>query len=115
MIGRGSYGRPWFPAYVQHFIATGERLEDPSLESRCSLTLEHYDALLSHYGKHQGVRIARKHLAWSVAGIPGANVFRSIVNREVNPDQVLECIQRVFSGGYRQISSNTESPLEVAA
>ena len=31
MIGRGSYGRPWFLSQVNHFLKTGERLPDPSL------------------------------------------------------------------------------------
>ncbi|MBV5324702.1 MAG: tRNA-dihydrouridine synthase, partial [Rhodospirillaceae bacterium] len=26
MIGRGTYGRPWLPGQVAHFLATGERL-----------------------------------------------------------------------------------------
>ena len=68
MIGRGAYGKPWFPAQVQHILNTGERLPDPPAETRCAVTLEHYDALLTHYGERQGVRIARKHLAWSARG-----------------------------------------------
>jgi len=29
MIGRGSYGRPWFPSQVAHFRETGERMRRP--------------------------------------------------------------------------------------
>lgn len=100
MVGRGAYGKPWFPAHVQHFLNTGERLADPSAEERCALTLEHYDALLSHYGERQGVRIARKHLAWSAAGVRGANAFRVAANREVEPDVVREHVKRLFAGGF---------------
>src|ERR1019366_591362 len=31
MIGRGCYGRPWFPAQVAYFLRTGQRLPEPSL------------------------------------------------------------------------------------
>ena len=31
MIGRGSYGRPWFPGQVTHYLKTGEEKPDPSL------------------------------------------------------------------------------------
>src|SRR6201994_3857576 len=31
MIGRGCYGRPWFPAQVAHYLRTGLRLAEPSL------------------------------------------------------------------------------------
>src|SRR5262245_34561309 len=60
MIGRGAYGRPWFPAQVMHFLRTGERLPDPSPAERFATVLEHYDAMLSHYGTDTGLRVARK-------------------------------------------------------
>ncbi len=97
MIGRGAYGKPWFPSQVQHFLNTGERLPDPPVNLRQDIVLEHYDALLTHYGEHQGVRIARKHLAWYAAGLRNANAFRSAINREVDPEIVRTAIRRLFS------------------
>jgi tRNA-dihydrouridine synthase B len=97
MVGRGTYGRPWFPAQVQHYLATGERLADPTWQEREALLLEHYDALLSYYGEGRGVRVARKHLAWSVAGVPGANAFRVEVNTAFDPARVRAAITRLFA------------------
>jgi tRNA-dihydrouridine synthase B len=97
MIGRGAYGRPWFPAQVQHFLATGQRLAAPSLSQRCALLLAHYDALLTYYGVDKGLRVARKHLAWSVAGLNGANAFRVAVNTEIDPARVRAAIRDVFA------------------
>ena len=34
MIGRGCYGRPWFPAQVAHFLRTGARLPEPAAAPR---------------------------------------------------------------------------------
>jgi tRNA-dihydrouridine synthase B len=96
MIGRGSYGRPWFPAQVQHFLSTGQRLADPTLEQRSVTLLEHYESLLSYYGADKGVRIARKHIAWSVAGLRGANAFRVLINTETDPNKVKAAIARLF-------------------
>ncbi len=42
MIGRGAYGRPWFPGQVVHYLRTGERLPDPSLAEQLQVLLEHY-------------------------------------------------------------------------
>src|SRR2546430_1768816 len=56
MVGRGSYGKPWFPAQVQEFLASGRRVSDPSLDQRCTILLDHYDALLSYYGRDKGIR-----------------------------------------------------------
>lgn len=98
MVGRGAFGKPWFPAQLQHFLDTGARRADPSPAERCALLLEHYESLLEYYGRDTGVRIARKHLAWSVAGLPGANAFRVAVNTEADPARVKALIARLFGG-----------------
>jgi len=100
MVGRGAFGKPWFPSQIQHFLDTGENKADPSLPERCALLLEHYDELLTQYGLDTGVRIARKHLAWSAAGIPGANAFRVAVNTEADPAKVKQLIVRLFEAGF---------------
>jgi tRNA-dihydrouridine synthase B len=81
MIGRGSYGRPWFPGQVARFLATGERLPDPSLAERYAILREHYEAMLDHYGPDAGLRMGRKHIAWYTRGIPGSAEFRDRVMR----------------------------------
>jgi tRNA-dihydrouridine synthase B len=96
MIGRGAFGRPWFPGHVQRFLDTGAFPVEPSAAERCTVLLEHYEALLEYYGRHQGVRIARKHLAWSATGLRGANAFRVMVNTEPDPEKVKSHIVRLF-------------------
>ena len=100
MIGRGAFGRPWFPAQVQAFLDTGDRAPDPTPSERCALLLEHYESLLMHYGRDAGVRIARKHLAWSAMGVPGANAFRVAVNTEADGEKVKTFIARLFGHGF---------------
>jgi tRNA-dihydrouridine synthase B len=106
MIGRGAFGKPWMPAQVEQFLATGAAPAEPSAEERCEIVLEHYDALLSHYGTEKGVRIARKHLAWSAAGLKNANVFRVSVNTETDPGKVRQLIRALFTA---------DAPLQEAA
>jgi len=77
MIGRGAYGRPWFLNQVSHFLRTGERLPDPTLEEQWALLAEHYDGILSHYGIQTGVRMARKHVGWYSKGLPASGEFRA--------------------------------------
>jgi tRNA-dihydrouridine synthase B len=85
MIGRGAYGRPWFLRQVMHFLKTGQRLPEPSLAAQHDILLEHYEAMLEHYGSHAGMRIARKHVAWYSKGLPGSAEFRALVNRLDSP------------------------------
>ena len=100
MIGRGAFGKPWFPAEVQHFLDTGTRADPPTLAERCAVVLEHYDSLLSYYGRDTGMRIARKHLAWSAAGVSGANAFRVAVNAETDCEKVKAFIVCLFADGF---------------
>jgi nifR3 family TIM-barrel protein len=81
MIGRGCYGRPWFPRQVAHYLRTGTRLLDPALADQKAILLRHYRAILEHAGRDAGVRLARKHVAWYSRGLPGSAEFRAAVNR----------------------------------
>jgi tRNA-dihydrouridine synthase B len=81
MIGRGAYGRPWFLRQAMHYLKTGVSLPDPTLPEQFVTVREHYEAMLTHYGKECGMRIARKHLSWYSKGLPESAEFRSAINR----------------------------------
>jgi tRNA-dihydrouridine synthase B len=95
LVGRGTYGRPWFPNQIQHFLVTGERLADPPLSEQLAIILEHYDSMLDHYGT-PGIKIARKHLGWYSKGLPKSAEFRSSVMREENPDTVKTMLREFY-------------------
>lgn len=96
MIGRGAYGRPWIIGQVMHFLRTGERLPDPTLEQQLDIMLGHYDDMLEHYGAETGMRMARKHVAWYSGGLPGSAHFRSTVNRMEDPAAVKAYIREFY-------------------
>lgn len=97
MIGRGAYGRPWFPNQVIQFLRSGERLADPDVATRRDILLEHYEMLLEHYGTRTAVPLARKHIAWYSKGLHGCNEFKVAVNRESDPMRVKELVQSFFT------------------
>ncbi len=96
MIGRGSYGRPWFPAQVAHFLRTGERRADPTLAEQRAVVLEHLDAMLSHYGVEPGLKIARKHIGWYSKGLIGSADFRG----KINTSDDVAAVQGLIHGFY---------------
>ena len=96
MIGRGCYGRPWFPRHVAHYLRTGEVLPEPGLAEQYALLLSHYRAMLAHYGVPAGVRIARKHVAWYSKGLPGSAEFRMAVNHMEDPTAAEAQMERFF-------------------
>ena len=82
MIGRGAYGRPWILGQVMEYLATGRRRPDPSLDEQYRVIVEHYDAMLDHYGDVTGVNMARKHIGWYARGLTGSAEFRNAVNQQ---------------------------------
>ncbi len=81
MVGRGCYGRPWFPAQVAAFLRHGGLLPDPSLPAQKAILLEHYEAMLMHFGVQPGLRLGRKHVAWYSRGLHGSAEFRAAIMR----------------------------------
>jgi tRNA-dihydrouridine synthase B len=80
LIGRAAQGRPWIFREIEHYLRTGELLPAPGLEEVENILLEHLAALHAFYGDVMGVRIARKHVGWYLATLPGAREFRSSFN-----------------------------------
>ena len=69
MIGRGAYGRPWIASALSAGLR-GKAFEEPSIDQRLSIALDHFDAALAFHGDHHGVRIFRKHLGWYIEAAP---------------------------------------------
>lgn len=97
MIGRGAYGRPWFPAQVAHYLATGERLPDPPVTQLHGIVSAHYQDMLSHYGSVTGMRMARKHLGWYSKGLDNSAEFRAAVNHCDSATETQGLIDRFFT------------------
>jgi tRNA-dihydrouridine synthase B len=96
MVGRGCYGRPWFPAQVAAFLRDGIRLPDPSLAAQKAIMLEHYDAMLAHFGTQPGLRLGRKHVAWYSRGLHGSAEFRAQVMRCDDVPGVISMIDNFY-------------------
>ncbi len=97
MIGRGAYGRPWLLGQVMEWFATGRRVEDPSIEEQYLAIVEHYEAMLAHYGTMTGVNMARKHIGWYTKGLPGSAEFRNKVNQEPDARRVLAMLAEFYA------------------
>lgn len=97
MIGRGAYGRPWFLGQVMHWLETGELRPDPTVQEQYALIVEHYHAMLEHYGSVTGVNMARKHLGWYTKGLNGSAEFRNRVNFIDDAQAVLASLAEFYA------------------
>ncbi|RVQ69165.1 tRNA dihydrouridine synthase DusB [Croceicoccus ponticola] len=96
MIGRGAYGKPWLLGQVMDWLDGREVRPDPTLAEQYALIVEHYHAMLEHYGTHTGVRMARKHLGWYTKGLTGSAEFRNKVNFVDEADASLAMIRDFY-------------------
>jgi len=96
MVGRGSYGKPWFPGQVAHFLATGQAKPDPELHIQLATLLEHFDSMIEHYGEETGCRLGRKHVAWYTKGLPSSAEFRNEVNKSLSAAEVRRMIHEFY-------------------
>ncbi len=96
MIGRGAYGKPWLISRVAHFLKTGEKLPDPSLEVQLNVVLDHYNEIIEHYGEDIGMKIARKHLGWYSSGLPNSGEFRATINQLSDVDDVKNKVKEFY-------------------
>ncbi len=63
MIGRAACGAPWLPGRIGTALATGRDPGPPPPAEQTAIAIEHYEAMLAHYGRELGIRNARKHVA----------------------------------------------------
>lgn len=96
MVGRAAQGRPWLFREIAHYLATGERLAAPGMEEVCAVLVEHLEGLYDLYGEEPGARIARKHIGWTVARLPGGEAFRRRANTLVDAAAQLDAVREYF-------------------
>ncbi len=93
MVGRGVYGRPWIATQIETELAGGT-FEEPQVEERLAIALDHFRDSLEFYGDRLGLRIFRKHLAAYVENAPWPNEAevrrsaRSVLCRLEEPREV---------------------------
>jgi tRNA-dihydrouridine synthase B len=106
MIGRGALGQPWIVGEIG--AALGGRLPwAPSWAERAAAAVEHYEGLLSLYGRSVGIRHARKHLA-AYADRAGESGFglptgeREELVRSDDPARVTSLLARLYDAPLRR-------------
>jgi len=94
MIGRAAVGKPWI------FKQIKDGIDDVTPELIKEVVLEHYDQMISYYEEY-GAILFRKNLhSYSKAGYKGASIFRDVVNRITDANEMREVIEIFFSQNF---------------
>jgi len=97
MIGRAAQGNPWIFREINHYLKSDEKLKSPDAEEICNVLLRHVSNLHQFYGEYQGVRIARKHIAWYCKQKNNVNEFCALINRIESAKEQLSTLKHFFS------------------
>lgn len=81
MIGRAALGNPWIFAQVGAWLREEEPPPEPTPRQRAAVALCHTQMLVDMAGEHTGVLKMRPLLAYYMAGLPGARLFRTRIMR----------------------------------
>ena len=71
MIGRAAQGKPWLPAAIERALRTGAEVTPPPPQVLLQSLLDLYADSLSFYPQGLGLRVARKHIAWTIDAVLG--------------------------------------------
>lgn len=75
-LGRASYGNPFVFEQINAFFE-GKEYKPKTLEKRVETMLLHAKKIVEYKGEHQGIKEARKNIAWYVKGLPSAAKIRN--------------------------------------
>jgi len=100
MVGRGTYGRPWFLNQIADHLRIQKPAEDPPISEQHQIVREHLEAILIHYGESTGIKIARKHVGWYSKGLVNSTDFRVAVNLAETP----VCMKKLIDDFYGTLS-----------
>lgn len=93
MVGRGAQGCPWKLAEIAHHLFDGPPPYIPSGHDLVELVSDHYQQMLSFYGRDLGLRVARKHLGWYMEAARTSPELRRAVLTSRDPEQVVRLLR----------------------
>ena len=101
MIGRAAIGYPWIFREIRHFIETGTRRADPTIEERVEVARKHLQKSLEWKGPIAGINEMRRHYANYLKGLPSIKDYRAKLVRITEPaeiEAVLDEIKEQYKG-----------------
>ena len=91
IVGRAAQGNPWVFADIAAAMA-GRDFVPPTPREKVAMALKHYGLEIDLYGEKLAVLLMRKHIAWYVHGLRGANKFRESVIAMTDAARVQEAL-----------------------
>ena len=95
MIGRAAIGYPWIFREMKHFLATGERRADPTIEERVEVARQHLIKSMQWKGPIAGINEMRRHYANYLRGLPNIKEYRNKLVRITTQNEIEEVLDEI--------------------
>jgi tRNA-dihydrouridine synthase B len=100
MLGRAAQGRPWIFREIEARLTGASQGPRITRSELGEIILDHVRALHRFHGEHRGVRVARKHIGWYLASVPGSEALRPRINRTDDAAVQLDLLTELLSRPY---------------
>jgi nifR3 family TIM-barrel protein len=102
MIGRAAIGYPWIFREIKHFVETGTKRADPTIEERVEVARKHLIKSMEWKGPIAGINEMRRHYANYLSGLPNIKEYRNKLVRITDPKEV-EAILDEIKENYKDM------------
>jgi nifR3 family TIM-barrel protein len=96
MVGRAALGNPWLFREIIKHLEERKSVLPPSGAEREKVIRRHMEMEINYSGESLGLRNFRKHLLWYTKGIRGGSLFRDVVGRIHDKNDILDAVHRFF-------------------
>ena len=96
MVARAAEGNPWIFRDINTYLDTGKEIEPPSRKEIIQMILRHCALVREIIGEREGILEIRKHVAWYLAGFPGASRVRQKVNTVTSFEELESLLRKEF-------------------
>jgi len=114
MIGRGAYGRPWWPGVVAEALEPGSGVQHPSLAQERDVLLNQQADTLSLYGAELGNKTFRKHLGWTIARMAARRMLDAVTVQEARRNVLNERNNTLVTSSIMQLFAQVALHKEAA-
>lgn len=92
-IGRGVLGDPSLISRVEHYLRTGEKLPEPTIEEKIDILIHHLQMEIDFRGVDMGVKFMRKFFPYYISGVKNAAKIRGAIVLEDDPQKIISTLQ----------------------
>lgn len=94
-VGRGILGDPTLIFRIEHFMATGEKLPEPTPDEKLEMMKKHLDDEIELRGENVGIKFFRKLYPYYISGIKNASKIRGVLMTEENYSKLCEYFEYI--------------------